>query len=125
MKLYNISTKRVITVLLAICMLFALAACKSSRESASEVITEVTSVVPSTASTSTPTTEPPQSTTVVAETEQEQMTYGENGRTEATKAAPKTTYKTTYRTTYRTTQKVVRTTAYNDAGCLDDDALTY
>ncbi|MBR1826703.1 MAG: hypothetical protein IJ771_03175 [Clostridia bacterium] len=59
----------------------------------------------------------------MAETEAERATYGNAGATEATYAAPKTTARATVRTTVRQT---VRTTASsNDAGCIDDGALTY
>lgn len=118
------SAKKVIAVLLfAICLMAFLSACNSKKDAEPETTTvTTTTAVPTTASTSTPTTQPPQSTTVEAMTDEEQETYGANQQTRATQA-----YRTTVRQTYRTTQRVVRTTASynNDAGCLDDDAMTY
>ena len=110
---------------LAMCLLFSFAACaKSGNDSGAEESSTVSTSVVTTASTTTtlPPTEPV-STTVVTETEAERATYGDAGVTEATYAAPKTTARATVRTTVRQT---VRTTASsNDAGCIDDGAMTY
>ena len=107
------------------CIMFA--ACSGSDQ-AEETTTALKSTVATESTTKKAVQKKTEAKDIKDVTEGEAMTYGENGKTGAAVKTTRTTVRTTSRVTTRATTRPTapRTTASNnDAGCIDDGAMTY
>ena len=120
--------KTFIAATLIACLLCVMFAACSGSDQAEETTTAPQTTVTTESATKTTVQKKTEAEDIKDVTEGEAMTYGENGKTETTIKTTRTTVRTTSRVTTRATTRPTapRTTASNnDAGCIDDGAMTY